>query len=1531
MTQSTEKQKGTKKVGLQYSLPTTVSQALDDVIYSSQDSQQVLNFILDTILNHLGAEYGSLRWVSYLSGKLQLKAVRLRNEQSMIAANQQEIDLDSNTIVAEVARTQQPRLITDLNQKLFPAEYHPLDPKVPMRSELAVPILSSDGKATAGVLNVESPLPRAFNDQDQANLVAFAKRVQIVIRRTQLSEAIQKIGENVLAENQNELFRCIVEELCELVQVRACSIWLYNDQSEELVLKKTVGRLEPEIDSLDSRLPLDSYVGQAIRKRMPVSSPRLQEEPKLLCLDMIKDLNWISALVVPILDGADQPLGVISVYSVGQERHFTKYDQDLVSVFANHVAIAIKQNHLLQEKEKNLHVVSGLQKISSELATYIDQDRLLNTIVEQTSDLLNSDSAILYLLNESINQHIIAAAVGPAKAVLGMHASPTGSLSGWVASNNQPVITHNQDERIDQEIAKHIGFKTVAAVPLSSETGAIGALVVLNKCNGDAHFDRDDLNLLRTLADQATVAMMKMQSFRQMERRSTQLRLVNEILAKSLSAVDVNTLLKETALQISQEFGYRVDIPLLESDRLIFNASVLHGAKKNREPRIFSVTTGITGFAARTGETVREPDVSKNPYYHTSSPETQSELAIPLATKERGCIGVLNIESIELGAFSKDDQQTFEAIATGITMAIENAQSTKERTALYKVATAVSQAQNLEQVNRSIVVTVKDLFTASACTLFLADPDSQELILAMEEGLAERHRKRIQRLKYGESIAGKVMQSGESIYIRDAQTDPRVDRTITQGEDVHSLIGVPIWSDSDCLAVLCVLTQQQRLFTEHDRGILEAIGHNVGIAIKNTQLNQKVVTAEKRYQRLYEGARDAIFILDENRIIRGANKEASRMTGYHREELMGRDMSTLVIDSQQREEVQRRIANLAQGGEEALLEIEINHKQNRAIPIEANPSSVRSEDGNILFIQTIWRDITTRKEHEAEIQQHNQQLNTLLEISRTAFRYSERHELLNWITEQAKQFMGSDDCTIHLLSDGLDSAKSFAVNPSSAFQQCVASSIKLKKGVIHRVITEGNAKVVKDFHSTIDFNHLSVLPELTPQHLLVVPMRSNRRVLGIICVARFPRYAEDPNYTQADQERLESLANILTLYLENIRLVDTQHTQWAAHKVLKEMSLLGAFLSHKMGGFLGAIGLNIGELKTLIQSTDDNIIETISALEHENKTAIHIVDQIRRMGRMTTQKQDLIQLKSVLQEAIQCVELPPHIIVKMCKGDIPPALADRALLIDIFSNIVKNSVQSMPSGGQLTINWRTTPDRYGTELSFVDTGHGMSQRVLNDVFTPFFTTKQAGRGLGIGMWLSKLYLQTLGGSIEIESEPHHGTTVTVRIPTTQDRTFRADVLSASSGASLEVKGDDYDFKTPVVKILVVDDYFNFQDTIRRMLHNRGHHVDTAQSYQETISILQRGKYDFFVIDVRLVDHDQQNRQGLDIAQHVLTQNPHAGILILSAYEESIESAQRLFRSWSNVVVLNKTDLEAIGSVFDQLPRNFENGREPEKR
>ncbi|UCB52082.1 MAG: hypothetical protein JSV10_08850 [Candidatus Zixiibacteriota bacterium] len=103
-------------------------------------------------------------------------------------------------------------------------------------------------------------------------------------------------------------------------------------------------------------------------------------------------------------------------------------------------------------------------------------------------------------------------------------------------------------------------------------------------------------------------------------------------------------------------------------------------------------------------------------------------------------------------------------------------------------------------------------------------------------------------------------------------------------------------------------------------------------------------------------------------------------------------------------------------------------------------------------------------------------------------------------------------------------------------------------------------------------------------------------------------------------------------------------------------------------------------------------------------------------------------------------------------------------LQQVFTNLILNAVQAMPDGGTLKVASRIGEDAKTVQISFTDTGVGISEKDLDKIFEPFFTSKKVGEGTGLGLSVSYGLIKNHGGEIKVGSRVGQGTTFTVILP-----------------------------------------------------------------------------------------------------------------------------------------------------------------------
>jgi signal transduction histidine kinase len=171
-----------------------------------------------------------------------------------------------------------------------------------------------------------------------------------------------------------------------------------------------------------------------------------------------------------------------------------------------------------------------------------------------------------------------------------------------------------------------------------------------------------------------------------------------------------------------------------------------------------------------------------------------------------------------------------------------------------------------------------------------------------------------------------------------------------------------------------------------------------------------------------------------------------------------------------------------------------------------------------------------------------------------------------------------------------------------------------------------------------------------------------------------------------------------------------------------------------------------------------------------------ILQQVDRLASTTTQLLGFARpsaperVPSSLQELIETVHFlvgqqarKQGVVIRLeLDPRETPVLLDPQLTSQAFLNVALNALQAMEQGGTLTIALRWDGGGEAALVSFTDTGSGMTPEVSEKIFTPFFTTKR--KGTGLGLYAVKEIIQRQGGTVHVESAAGEGTVVTVRLP-----------------------------------------------------------------------------------------------------------------------------------------------------------------------
>jgi sigma-B regulation protein RsbU (phosphoserine phosphatase) len=341
-------------------------------------------------------------------------------------------------------------------------------------------------------------------------------------------------------------------------------------------------------------------------------------------------------------------------------------------------------------------------------------------------------------------------------------------------------------------------------------------------------------------------------------------------LAEALNnTLDLQTLMLRVAELVRAVVDYRIFAILLINDRtqeLWMRFQVGHTPEIERT-RI-KMGHGIVGAAAAQRTSILIDDVTHSPLYISANPAVKSELAVPLIVKNR-VIGVIDLESEQLAAFTQDQRRLLELVASRMAVAIENARlytrlarQAQTLTVLSEISREFTSILDVDDLLQRIATLLKRVVDYQMFTI-LVWSDSRQLFV---HRLSTRFGERVNRERnavMGEGIFGIAAATREPILVADVRKDPRYlgDSTAPteRGSDtrqVRSMLTVPLLYKDKVTGVMALEHTRVNYYNEDHQRTLTTLAGQIAIAITNAKLYERIFEEEQRMERDLQMARE---------------------------------------------------------------------------------------------------------------------------------------------------------------------------------------------------------------------------------------------------------------------------------------------------------------------------------------------------------------------------------------------------------------------------------------------------------------------------------------------------------------------------------------------------------------------------------------------------------------------------------------------------------------------------------------------------
>jgi signal transduction histidine kinase len=289
--------------------------------------------------------------------------------------------------------------------------------------------------------------------------------------------------------------------------------------------------------------------------------------------------------------------------------------------------------------------------------------------------------------------------------------------------------------------------------------------------------------------------------------------------------------------------------------------------------------------------------------------------------------------------------------------------------------------------------------------------------------------------------------------------------------------------------------------------------------------------------------------------------------------------------------------------------------------------------------------------------------------------------------------------------------------------------------------------------------------------MLCIPLMVKGRLIAIFSL---DNKMSGDMFTSEDLELLSTVANQAAIAIENAKLYEEmREMEKSLHRAdkLAALGTLASSIAHEIRNPLVSIKTFTQLVPRKFNSRD--FLDKFQAIvPDELERMENILNQLLNFGRFSQPEFHSLNIEEIIESILSLMNMELSKcnieVIKLYGKDIPQIMADGEQLKQVFMNIVLNAIQSMPEGGNLRIITSIEQESVDGDTSdfvaieFEDTGYGIPEENLSNLFNPFFTTKNGGSGLGLS--ISRRIIKEHNGHINVESTMGKGTAFTVKLP-----------------------------------------------------------------------------------------------------------------------------------------------------------------------
>jgi GAF domain-containing protein len=890
---------------------TATSEVLKVISRSAFDLQPVFDTMAESAVRLCGAERA---FIFRFEGEL-LRAVASYNAgtgvREFVARNP--IAPGQHSISARAALERRTVHIADVQADA--AYGYVMRDAEPIRTILAVPMLKGDD--LVGTITIYRLEVKPFTDKQVALVETFAAQAVIAIENVRLFKELEARNRDLTATGDilraisssptevQPVFDTVVEHAARLCSARDAQI--FRREGEHLRLVAHHGPIPTgPVGEFTMPISRGTINGRAVLEQRPVQVADLRAEavefPEGQAIAL--EFGHRTVLTVPLMrDGG--AVGTLSVRRA-EVQSFTDAQVGLLQTFADQAVIAIENVRLfteLQEKNRALTRAHGQvtealeqQTATSEILRTIahaqtEVQPVFDTIVRSAARLCRAVHAAVFVTDGRLvyapaNYGSLPEALAAARARFPRPLAMDSTASTAILTRaivHVPDVEEPSTHDFVRQSGQLVGFRSVVTVPMLREGEALGAILVARQEAG--RFPDSEMELLRTFADQAVIAIENVRLFTELQASNREL---TTALDKQTATSDILRVISQSQTNVQPVFdailasavrllrAYTGALTRVAGDQIALAAVTGHDAASDAAVRAAfpqSLQSGETHAQAirdraplNIGDYQTDPRLSDAQHASVGIRGYRSLVVVPMLHHDEA-VGAIGVTRREPGGFTDDEIALLKTFADQAVIAIENARlltelqartqelsrSVGELRALGEVGQAISSTLDLQIVLSTIVARAVQLSGLDGGVVFEYDAAAEEFVhrVATEVGGALAEARRTTRVRKGEGVVGQTALTLEPAYVPDITVPGAYESRLRENlieSGVRAILAVPMVREGQLIGCLVVSRNSPGDFPAETIDLMRTFATQSALAIQNARLFREIADKSRQLE-----------------------------------------------------------------------------------------------------------------------------------------------------------------------------------------------------------------------------------------------------------------------------------------------------------------------------------------------------------------------------------------------------------------------------------------------------------------------------------------------------------------------------------------------------------------------------------------------------------------------------------------------------------------------------------------------------------